>query len=141
MEPSSEANPVTSLPGQPEKTTPATPAEQTPPSREPAPAPRRRGFNLNLPPQPAKPPRKGTIFHLEVVFAVAVILATLFTAWTPGRQSPLLVLHENITQPLYRPQLSSWAANRHPQNPPGAMSPAIENDSAQSVPADSKKSI
>jgi N-acetylmuramoyl-L-alanine amidase len=43
------------------------------------------------PPPSGKPPRKGFIYHLEIVFAVAAVLATLFTAWTPGRPSTLFL--------------------------------------------------
>lgn len=33
----------------------------------------------------AKQPRRGTFYQLQVVFGVAFVLATLFTAWTPGQ--------------------------------------------------------
>jgi len=49
-----------------------------------------RARRLILSPSPSgKPPRKGFIFHLEIVFAVAALVATLFTAWTPGRPSTI----------------------------------------------------
>lgn len=31
-----------------------------------------------------RPPARGTFYHLQLVIGVAFILATLFTAWTPG---------------------------------------------------------
>jgi N-acetylmuramoyl-L-alanine amidase len=74
--------------GQPKaSTTGKTPESASPP---PASSPPRRLSILNRPPS-TKPPRKGFFFHLEVVFLVAAILATLFTVWTPGRPSTLFL--------------------------------------------------
>jgi N-acetylmuramoyl-L-alanine amidase len=53
-------------------------------------------------PAPAKPARKGLVYQLEIVFGVAFVLATLFTAWTPGRPSTLFpqIAQQSIAQIL-----------------------------------------
>ncbi len=59
-------------------------------TKRPSRAPGHSRFSMiNRSPRADKPPRKGTIYQLEIVFGVAVILATLFTAWTPGRSTTL----------------------------------------------------
>lgn len=79
---------------------PDTRKGQTPPAASP-PRPPRRNLFLNRPTS-VKPPRKGLIFHLEVVFGVSALLATLFTAWTPGRSNTLFPIptQPNLVQEL-----------------------------------------
>lgn len=60
------------------------PTENPEPQQSAPPAGSRRRLIFPLP-HTKKPPRKGFVFHLEVVFGVAALLATLFTVWTPGR--------------------------------------------------------
>lgn len=68
---------------------------------------------------PNKPARKGMLFHLEVVFAVAAVLATLFTAWTPGRPNTLF--------PSLTATNSSLALQPTPTFLPGAPTPTLPN--------------
>jgi N-acetylmuramoyl-L-alanine amidase len=81
--------------------------------------PKRRSAILNRPKQAAKPPRKGLIFHLEIIFGVAAVLATLFTAWTPGRQNTFFASAPQNTIPqLLQPS---------PTFVPGAPTPSLSN--------------
>lgn len=48
------------------------------------------GFKYLFPrPNTTRPARKGFFYQIGVVFGVAIVLATLFTAWTPGRPNTL----------------------------------------------------
>lgn len=78
----------------------------------------RRLLILNRPASP-KPPRKGLVYHLEVVFTVAILLATLFTVWTPGRPNTLF---------LPPPGTSiAQAIKPSPTFLPGAPTPTLPN--------------
>jgi N-acetylmuramoyl-L-alanine amidase len=59
------------------------------------------------------------IFHVEVIFAVAAVLATLFTAWTPGRPSTLF--------PPPNSANISQALQPTPTFVPGAPTPTLPN--------------
>ncbi len=112
-QPGASAIPSPAATGKP----PATGAPVTPPAKAPVSSTqtlKERARRLILSPPPSgKPPRKGFIFHLEIVIAVAALLATLFTAWTPGRPSTLFsqppstriaqALQPSITAPLGAP--------------------------------------
>jgi len=89
---------------------PAKDAAPTPPPR------RRMIFNRPL---AVKPARKGFIFHLEFVFGVAVVLATLFTAWTPGRPNTLF--------PAALPTAIQAVLQPTPTFVPGAPTPTMVN--------------
>jgi N-acetylmuramoyl-L-alanine amidase len=90
----------------------AAPAAKAPASSGQTLKERARRLILSPPPS-GKPPRKGFIFHLEIVFAVAALVATLFTAWTPGRPSTIFsqppstriaqALQPSLTVPLGAP--------------------------------------
>jgi N-acetylmuramoyl-L-alanine amidase len=91
-------SPVTAqkAPGKPTGADQGPATGKTPPAGAPASSTqtlKERARRLILSPPPSgKPPRKGFIFHLEIVFAVAALVATLFTAWTPGRPSTIFSL-------------------------------------------------
>lgn len=102
--------------------TKATQSDQPPPQPEAQPSqapPSRRRILDFIRAAPARPPRKGLVFHLEVVFAVAAILATLFTAWTPGRQSSLFPPPASTNPAL--------ALQPTPTFIPGAPTPTLPN--------------
>jgi N-acetylmuramoyl-L-alanine amidase len=71
------------------------------------------------PPPSGVPPRKGFIYHLEMIFAVAALLATLFTAWTPGRPSTIFT----------QPSSTRIAQALQPSTtvPQGAPTPTLAN--------------
>jgi len=92
--------------------------ESSPPKAPASTPPPRRRMNFNRP-QAAKPARKGLIFQLEFVFGVAALLATLFTAWTPGRPNTLF--------PSAAPTAISVALQPTPTFVPGAPTPTMAN--------------
>ena len=99
----------------PASSSPNPPASNTQTLKE-----RARKLIFHQPPS-GKPARKGVIFHLEIVFAVAALVATLFTAWTPGRPSTLFAQPPStlITQALQpsttAPQGASTATIANPR--------------------------
>jgi N-acetylmuramoyl-L-alanine amidase len=57
---------------------------------------------------PVQPPRRGTFYFLEIVFGAAIVLATLFTAWTPSLTASLSpnppVAQAPVVQPSSQPK-------------------------------------
>jgi N-acetylmuramoyl-L-alanine amidase len=57
---------------------------------------------------PVNPPHRGTFYFLEIVFGAAIVLATLFTAWTPSLTASLSpnppVAQAPIVQPSSQPK-------------------------------------
>lgn len=89
------------------------------PAAGPAQTPSRRRILDFIRTPPNNPPRKGLLFHLEMVFAVAAVLATLFTAWTPGRPSTLFPPPSNVSP--------NQALQPSPTFLPGAPTPTLPN--------------
>jgi N-acetylmuramoyl-L-alanine amidase len=56
----------------------------------------------------AHPARRGTFYFLEIVFGAAIVLATLFTAWTPSLTASLSpnppVAQAPVVQPTSQPK-------------------------------------
>ena len=80
-------------PSQPSQ--PAQPPEAEAPPSSPAPVSSTKAKILPTKVEAARPaaqkaPSQGTLRQLEFVIGIAVVLATLFTAWTPGRTTPEL---------------------------------------------------
>lgn len=110
-----------SPPGKP-PATPSPAASSAHPTASGAQTLKERARRLILSPPPSgKPPRKGFIFHLEIVFAVAALLATLFTAWTPGRpnkffaQPPSTRIAQALQPSTTAPQGASTATLANPR--------------------------
>jgi N-acetylmuramoyl-L-alanine amidase len=48
-------------------------------------------------------PRRGTFYFLEITFGAAIVLATLFTAWTPSLTASLSPNPPVVQQPVVQP--------------------------------------
>lgn len=74
-------------------------------------------------PAPANPtaalPRQGFLTQLGLVVGVALLLATLFTAWTPGQEFAAAPSAQATALPV--------AARPSPTLPPGAPTPTLRN--------------
>lgn len=83
---------------------------------------------VRKPAAPREPP-KGCIFQVVLVLMVAALLATLFTAWTPGQDNPgfgQLVRHL-FAAALQTPGATPIALQPSPTFRPGAPTPTLTN--------------
>ncbi len=95
----------------------AMPESENPAPQAEAPAPSRRAMNF-LRPKLTTAPRQGLLFQLGLVIGVAFVLATLFTAWTPGQFSGF---------PVPPAAAATIALRPSPTFPPGAPTPTLRN--------------
>lgn len=98
------------------------PSEPTGPANRPTPAPEpeaKAARPRRTPADPAQPPRQGFLTQVGLVVGVALILATLFTAWTPGQELSALPPAQATAFPV--------AIQPSPTLPPGAPTPTPRN--------------
>jgi N-acetylmuramoyl-L-alanine amidase len=90
----------------------------TPPAIPPAAAPETKAKSARGKDAPAQP-RQGLVFQLALVVGVALVLATLFTAWTPGGPS------DELPTPVATG--IAVALQPSPTFPPGQPTPTLRN--------------
>ena len=78
-----------------------------------------RRWAIFNPPRSFKPARKGFLFQMEFMLGAAILLATLFTAWTPGRTNSLF--------PIPTKQGIQQALQPTPTFLPGQPTPTLPN--------------
>lgn len=96
----------------------AMPESENPAPQAEAQTPSRQSLKFLHSRQTAAPPRQGLFFQLGLVIGVAFVLATLFTAWTPGQFSAFTAPPVAAATVALRPS---------PTFPPGAPTPTLRN--------------
>lgn len=96
------------------------------------------------PSQPTRQPSKGTFYYLQVVVAVAFILATLFTAWMPASLLPES-LSAKLSQAFSAASTQATTLPSYPTSTPrprphiGIVSGHWGNDSGAVCPDETKE--